>query len=124
MTVLNYILLPVKAPLDSAKLYDKLLGAEPVEKTQTFVLYVLPTGLKVGLWLRENMDPVPAEPGGLEVCFTETSNEAVSALHAKWSALGLKTIQAPRNMDFGFTFVVEDPDGHRLRVFARAANPR
>lgn len=124
MTVLNYILLPVKAPLASAELYDQLLGARPVEKTETFVLYVLPTGLKLGLWLRDTMEPRPAEPGGLEICFTEPDNAAVTALHKRWSDLGLKTIQAPRDMDFGFTFVVEDPDGHRLRAFARAADPR
>ena len=34
--------------------------------------------------------------------------------------LGLKVIQEPTDMDFGFTFVVEDPDGHRLRPFVPA----
>jgi predicted DNA-binding transcriptional regulator YafY len=28
------------------------------------------------------------------------------------------------HMDFGFTFVVADPDGHRLRPFVLAADPR
>ena len=30
-------------------------------------------------------------------------------------------ICAPTAMDFGFTFVALDPDGHRLRVFAPGA---
>ena len=31
--------------------------------------------------------------------------------------LGLRIIQEPTKMDFGFTFTAADPDGHRLRVF-------
>jgi hypothetical protein len=34
--------------------------------------------------------------------------------------LGLRIIQEPVKMDFGFTFTAADPDGHRLRVFAPA----
>lgn len=49
MRTLNYLLLAVRDPLKSAELYSKLLGREPVEKAPTFVLYVLPTGLKIGL---------------------------------------------------------------------------
>jgi predicted enzyme related to lactoylglutathione lyase len=30
--------------------------------------------------------------------------------------------QPPTRMDFGFTFLALDPDGHRLRVFAPAAS--
>jgi hypothetical protein len=33
-------------------------------------------------------------------------------------ARGLSIILAPAKMDFGFTFLACDPDGHRLRVFA------
>jgi hypothetical protein len=33
-------------------------------------------------------------------------------------------VQEPTRMDFGFTFVVADPDGHRLRPFVLAENPR
>ena len=32
-----------------------------------------------------------------------------------WKKLGLKVLQEPTDLDFGFTFIVEDPDGHRLR---------
>ena len=33
---------------------------------------------------------------------------------------GIEILQKPTRMDFGFTFVGLDPDGHRLRVFAPA----
>jgi predicted lactoylglutathione lyase len=33
-------------------------------------------------------------------------------------------VQEPTQMDFGFTFVVEDLDGHRLRPCVLAEQPR
>ena len=124
MRTLNYLLLAVRDPLKSSELYSKLLGREPVEKAPTFVLYVLPTGLKIGLWLADEMDPKPLPAGGIEISFTEESRDAVSATHDEWQKLGLNIVQAPTDMDFGFTFVAEDPDGHRLRPFVLADQPR
>jgi len=124
MRTLNYLLLAVRDPLRSAELYSKLLGREPVEKAPTFVLYVLPNGLKIGLWLADEMEPKPNAAGGVEISFSEDSQDAVRATFEEWSKLGLKVLQAPTEMDFGFTFVVEDLDGHRLRPFVLADNPR
>jgi catechol 2,3-dioxygenase-like lactoylglutathione lyase family enzyme len=124
MRTLNYLLLAVRDPLKSAELYTKLLGREPVEKAPTFVLYVLPTGLKIGLWLAEEMEPKPNAAGGVEISFSEDSKDAVRATYEEWKQLGLKVLQEPTEMDFGFTFVVEDPDGHRLRPFVIAERPR
>lgn len=124
MRTLNYLLLAVRDPLKSAELYTKLLGREPVEKAPTFVLYVLPGGLKIGLWLADEMEPKPNAAGGVEISFSEDSKDAVRATFEEWTKLGLKVLQAPTDMDFGFTFVVEDPDGHRLRPFVISADPR
>ncbi|QRK08035.1 VOC family protein [Archangium violaceum] len=124
MRTLNYLLLAVRDPLKSAELYSKLLGREPVEKTRSFVLYVLPNGLKIGLWLADEVEPKPKPAGGVEISFSEESKDAVRATYAEWTRLGLKVVQEPTDMDFGFTFVVEDPDGHRLRPFVLASNPR
>ena len=124
MRTLNYLLLAVRDPLKSAELYSKLLGREPVERSRTFVLYVLPTGLKIGLWLADEMKPTPKTAGGVEISFSEESKDAVRATYAEWTRLGLKVVQEPTDMDFGFTFVVEDLDGHRLRPFVLANNPR
>jgi catechol 2,3-dioxygenase-like lactoylglutathione lyase family enzyme len=124
MRTLNYLLLPVRSPRESAKLYTELLGCAPVENSETFVLYVLPTGLKIGLWIASEVEPKPAAPGGIEISFTEASREAVQKTYQEWKKLGLKVLQEPTDMDFGYTFVVEDPDGHRLRPFVLAVNPR
>jgi len=42
------------------------------------------------------------------------------ATYQSWGDKGLRVMQAPVQMDFGFTFVALDPDGHRLRVFSRS----
>jgi catechol 2,3-dioxygenase-like lactoylglutathione lyase family enzyme len=124
MRTLNYLLLAVRDPQKSAELYTKLLGREPVENSPTFVLYVLPTGLKIGLWIASEVEPAPRPAGGIEISFTEDSRDAVLATHDEWQKLGLKIVQSPTDMDFGFTFVAQDPDGHRLRPFVLAERPR
>lgn len=124
MRTLNYLLLAVANPAKSAKLYTKLLGVEPVENSPTFVLYVLPNGVKIGLWIETEIEPKPSAAGGIEISFTEANKDAVRATYDAWKALDVKVVQEPTEMDFGFTFVVEDPDGHRLRPFVLADNPR
>ena len=56
-----------------------------------------------------------------ELAFAVASNDMVNAMHADWSTRGLTILQAPTDMDFGYTFVALDLDGHRLRVFAPSA---
>jgi catechol 2,3-dioxygenase-like lactoylglutathione lyase family enzyme len=120
--VLNYILLAVKDPLASAEFYNAILGAKPVQSASTFVLYALPTGLKVGLWATADIKPTPQPAGAVELSFSLPDQAAVLDTYEAWTKLGLKVVQEPTRMDFGFTFVVADPDGHRLRPFARNDN--
>jgi predicted lactoylglutathione lyase len=95
-----------------------------VESAETFVLYVLPNGFKLGLWMASTMEPKPAQPGGVEIAFGLESRAEVLEIYDNWTKLGLRVVQEPTDMDFGFTFVVEDPDGHRLRPFVLAAAPK
>jgi len=123
MRTLNYLLLAVADPAKSAMLYTKLLGVEPVENSPTFVLYVLPNGVKIGLWIKDEIQPGPKAAGGVEISFTEDSKDALLATYDAWKSL-TKVVQEPTQMDFGFTFVVEDLDGHRLRPFVLGDRPR
>ena len=123
MRILNYILLSVADVARSRAFYSTLLGIEPVEASPTFLLYVLPNGIKLGLWLASEIEPAPRAAGGVEVTFSEENDAAIDATFADWSERA-EVLQQPTRMDFGYTFVVADPDGHRLRVFTPAANPR
>jgi catechol 2,3-dioxygenase-like lactoylglutathione lyase family enzyme len=114
----NFILLYVRSPAESAAFYESLLGKPPVERSPTFALFALDSGVMLGLWGSAGVQPAATAPGGMELAFSVDGIEAVQARHAAWKAQGLPVIQPPTAMDFGHTFTALDPDGHRLRVFA------
>ncbi|WP_042700042.1 VOC family protein [Azospirillum sp. B506] len=115
---LDFVLLYVDSPAASAAFYADLLGREPVEASPTFALFKAGNGLMLGLWSRHTVEPAATVPGGGEVAFTVADEAVVRDMHADWSGRGLTILQPPTAMDFGHTFVAQDPDGHRLRVFA------
>jgi len=58
-----------------------------------------------------------ATGGGGEVGFALPDQAAVDTLHDQWLDRGATIIQSPTVVDFGYTFVAQDLDGHRLRAF-------
>jgi catechol 2,3-dioxygenase-like lactoylglutathione lyase family enzyme len=123
MTSPSYVLLAVADPRQSIKVYNHLLDLEPVELSDTFALYVLPTGWKLGLWKKDGMEPAPLAPGGSELAFNVPERLDVDRLHTEWANLGLAIVQSPTDLDFGYTFVAADSDGHRLRVLTLNPDP-
>ncbi|WP_437882440.1 VOC family protein [Pseudomonas sp. LRF_L74] len=114
----NFFILYVNDPLASADFYAGLFGKAPVEAAPTFALFVLDAGLKFGLWSKRDVEPAVNAIGDLgEVVFPVADRATVDTTHANWLAKGIRVAQAPVKMDFGYTFVALDPDGHRLRVF-------
>ncbi len=119
MNTSHYLLLYVDSPATSANFYSRLLKKTPVELSPTFALFVLDSGLKLGLWSRHTVEPAAqAAGGGSELAFSVADNQTVDALYAEWTQQEPTIAQAPVALDFGYTFVALDPDGHRLRVFA------
>jgi catechol 2,3-dioxygenase-like lactoylglutathione lyase family enzyme len=118
MTNLNYVLLYVDNPRASAEYYEKLLGQPPLESHPTFVEFSLKNGLKLGLWSKHTAEPTPNFTGSsVEIAFTVKDKASVDSTYKDWTNFGLRVAQKPMNLDFGYTFVLLDPDGHRLRVF-------
>jgi len=116
----TYTILYVADPQASARLYGKLLEAQHVESSPTFVLFPLENGRMLGLWAKSDTVPAADFHGcGSELAFRVPDDAQVDALHGKWREAGLRILQAPAKVDFGYTFTAADPDGHRLRVFAR-----
>ncbi|EXF96180.1 extradiol dioxygenase [Pseudomonas fluorescens HK44] len=119
MNAQHYLLLYVDSPATSANFYSRLLDKPPVELQPTFALFILDSGLKLGLWSRHTVEPAAeAAGGGGELGFSVADKETVDTLYAVWTEQGLRIAQEPIELDFGYTFVALDPDGHRLRVFA------
>lgn len=114
----NFILLYVDNPLVSAEFYAKLLDKTPIESHPTFVAFALDSGLTLGLWSKHTAQPAAlATGGGGEVAFAVADRQTVDTAYAQWTQQGGRVAQKPTSMDFGYTFVILDPDGHRLRVF-------
>lgn len=118
----HFVLLYVDSPEASARFYERLLGRAPVEASPTFAMFALGDGLMLELWSKHTVEPRAAGgPGHSELAFVLPDDAAVDATHARWKGHGVAIAQSPVRMDFGFTCVGTDPDGHRLRAFAPAA---
>ena len=114
----NFIILYVDNPFNSASFYTKLLGKSPTESHPTFVSFQLNPEATLGLWSKHTAEPTALlMGGGGEIGFTVINKEAVDLMYEKWTSYGGRVAQKPTIMDFGYTFIMLDPDGHRLRVF-------
>ncbi len=121
MTSSNTLFLYVADAPRSAAFYADLLAAKSIEASPTFALAILPSGLALGLWRKDDVQPAPtAAGGGSEIGFKVDGAAAVDETHAEWSARGAVIAFPPTDLDFGRSFVALDPDGHRLRVYAMA----
>ncbi|MRG56008.1 drug:proton antiporter [Phyllobacterium sp. SYP-B3895] len=117
----NFMLIYVKDAKRSRHFYAELFNRDPVEESSDFAMFVLESGLKFAMWSREKVLPAPAvEPGGSELVFSVDSDAALDALHREWIGRDLAIAQQPIRLDFGYSFVALDPDGHRLRAYAPA----
>lgn len=118
MTDPNFIIIYADNPLSSASFYEALLGKPPIESHPTFAAFALDCGMTLGLWSKHTAEPAAIiTGGGGEIAFSVPSNEAVDLAYSDLTKRGLRVAQKPTYMDFGYTFVVLDPDNHRLRVF-------
>lgn len=119
----SFVLFYVQDAAASLKFYTQLLEREPLENSPNFAMFGFESGMKLAIWSREAVKPAPvAEAGGCELLFMAANVEALDAMHGDWRARGLPIEQEPINLDFGYTFVALDPDGHRLRVLAPSSD--
>ena len=111
-------ILYVEDPMKSAAFYEKLLQAKPVEASPGFAVFALAPPTMLGLWKRADVLPKVTAPTGCnEVSFQVDSKDIVGQFFEASKKIGATVLQEPAQMDFGYTFTVADPDGHRLRVF-------
>ena len=117
MTSPNLIILYVRDPAESASFYKDILGREPAVAAPNFVAFPLDGGFTLGLWRRSNVEPQPSAIGNRgEIAFMVPGDNGVAKQYDDWRKRGLPIAQELVDLDFGPTFVVLDPDGHRLRV--------
>jgi predicted enzyme related to lactoylglutathione lyase len=112
---LGFVLLFVANPQKSSLFYQEIFGIKPIEESPTFVMFALKNGVMLGLWSKYTAEPsVVAPAGALEICSPTVD---VDALYEELSKKQATVAQKPTDMDFGRTFVILDPDGHRIRAY-------
>ncbi len=112
---LGFTLLFVQNPQKSSLFYQEIFVLKPIEESPTFVMFALTNGVMFGLWSKYTAEPrVDAPAGALEICFP---TENVDVLYEQLGKKHVTVAQKPTDMDFGRTFVILDPDGHRIRVY-------
>src|SRR5260370_42062081 len=81
----NFVILYVDSPAASAAFYGDLLGKAPVESSPTFAMFALDSGVMLGLWSRQTVEPAAASAGGGgEIAFSVVDRATVDATHADW----------------------------------------
>lgn len=123
MLTFNFVLLHVANPGASASFYSDLLGKPVVEPTPGFAMLPLSETVMLGLWLAAEADPAGvALAGASEISFDVADQAKLRQLHSDWAGRGMRILVEPVAMPFGLTFVVADPDGHRIRVVASSTS--
>jgi predicted enzyme related to lactoylglutathione lyase len=120
MADLNFVLLYVEDVAASEAFYAKVFGRAAIESSPSFAMIPAAPGIMLGLWRRDGVAPPAGAPSSGEIAILAESEAEVAVTIARWQAFGARVVQPPMQMDFGFTAVALDPDGHRLRVFVLA----
>ncbi|MFQ1914087.1 VOC family protein [Aeromonas veronii] len=121
MLVPQFTILYVTNPTRSALFYRELFGREPVEESPTFAMFVFESGARLALWSSATVEPaVTQTAGAMELALSLPDETSVDSGLSEWQARGLTIIQQPTRMEFGYTGMAVDPDGHRLRLYCLA----
>lgn len=112
------LLLYVEDTAKTAAFFHTLFQAPIVEQSVNFAMLALPGGPMLGLWARHDVKPQPVSAaGGFELGVTVESAAAVDAALEELRKLEARVVQAPVQLDFGYTLLAASPDGHLIRVF-------
>lgn len=114
----SLVILYVDNPQKSAEFYSHLFDKIPIETSETFVMYAFEKAWKLGLWSKHSVKPKARKVSECcEIAIALPNTEAIDTLHQQLKIKGIASIQAPAKLDFGYTFTLLDPNGHRLRFY-------
>ena len=100
----------------STDFYKMLFNSEPVFLSPRYVAFAAGNEALFALWTG-GTPPDISIPRFSEIGIMLPSNQEVDLLFEEWKKNpGIKILQEPRTEVFGRTFLVEDPDGHIIRV--------
>ncbi|MDO5079703.1 VOC family protein [Buchananella hordeovulneris] len=103
----------------STAFYRQALGKDPIEIFDDFAVFALTDNVTIGLQTRDQIEPAATgAPGSVELSMSYATREDVDQLYRDWKTLGFSIALEPTTLEFGYTFVATDLDGHHLRVCA------
>ena len=115
----NLIVLYSKDVEKSEAFYQNALDRKPIAKFEGFALFQISDQMQLGIQAESDILPQATGPyGGFELCISDVSIADVNALCEQWKAQKFHFILEPQHLEFGYTAVITDPDGHRLRICA------
>lgn len=100
----------------SHRFYTELLGIKSIVHSPTYITFTLSNSMVIGLKDKNTQVVNITGNGGAELAFTVDSHTQVDQLFSDWQQQGIKILEQPTNVPYGYTFVAIDPDGNRLRV--------
>lgn len=100
--------------------YAELLGAKPIHAELDYAMFLLKPELRLGLWAKKTVQPTPTNnPGAAELVFQVNDAKEIDQLYENAHRKHFSILQSPTQMDFGYTFVIADINGHRIRFYFR-----
>lgn len=115
----NSVILYVDNVEVSTEFYKSLFSEGPIEAFPGFSVFSLKGGFILGLQTKHDIEPKPqAAFGGFELCLSDISVEEVDAIYQEFASRKIPMALPPTKLEFGYTFVALDPDGHRIRLCA------
>ncbi len=100
----------------STDFYKMLFNSEPVFSSPRYVAFAAGGEVLFAIWTG-GTTPDVAVPRFSEIGIMLPSSQDVDYLFDKWKKNSdIKIVQEPRTEVFGRTFLVQDPDGHIIRV--------
>lgn len=100
----------------STAFYKKLFNIDPVFTSPRYVAFPAGEEALFAIWSGATSPDVDA-PRFSEVGILLPSNDDVDKLYIKWQGdENIKILKPPATEVFGRTFLVQDPDGHVIRV--------
>lgn len=112
----NLQLVYVSDIVRSTAFYEKLFITKPVFVSPRYVAFSAGGDALFALWTGGAM-PDPEAPRFSEIGIMLPTNEDVERLFEEWKKHpDIKFLKEPYAEVFGLTFLVEDPDGHLIRV--------
>ena len=100
----------------STAVYKRLFHAEPLFTSPRYVTFLADGEALFAIWTGGTKLDFDA-PRFAEIGIMVPSNQAVEALFQEWKKYpDIKFLREPYIEVFGLTFLVQDPDGHMIRV--------